>query len=307
MASSVTEHNNRIVRSVMRSALTLPTIVAIWRSKDPSLEHNYSAVLCTLSRVQEGHYGVWKFDLLEHPVDILGFGSVTMCPEDYWLCNDSHDILVKRASSRPEDDGKYLHTAIEYNSYILKLQNGDRIPFVRLSNACRVLSSTYMNLALSCNTSWRLQADPGQTFGLPRTPPLPAPPRPSAPPRPTAPRLSVTETQPYRELEDETIQMLQENAQLSIENEHLQRKVKELQQPCRLLPQRIVNGFIEGILAGGHECPIEMCPMEKQNTCLTPCGHVMTYSSASRWIEGAHSCPECRSPLEVEQLQCWKP
>jgi hypothetical protein len=286
-------------------------MVVVWRSKDPVAEQNYSAVLCRLSRVQEGHYGVWYFDLVQNPVDVLGFGSVTLCPEDFWLTNDSHDILVKRPSSRPEDNGKYYHTTIEYNSYTLKLQNGTKIPVVRLSKANSVLSSTYMNLAQACNTSWRLLAIPGQTFGVPRTPPLPAPPRPSAPPpappRPTRAVLDVTETQEYKELEEEVIQRLHENAQLSIENEHLQRKVRELEQPCRHLPQRIVNGFIEGILAGGYECPIEMCPMEKQNACLTPCGHVMTYSSASRWIEGAHSCPECRSPLEVEQLQRWKP
>jgi hypothetical protein len=285
-------------------------MVVVWRSKDPVAERNYSAVLCRLSRVQEGHYGVWNFDLVQNPVDVLGFGSVALCPEDFWLTNDSHDILVKRPSSRPEDNGKYYHTTIEYNSYSVKLQNGDRIPIVSLSNACRVLASTYTNLAQPCNTSWRFLATPGQTFGVPRTPPLPAPPRPSAPPpappRPIAPTLNVTETDEYKELEEEVIQRLQENVQLSIENEHLQRKIRELEQPCRHLPQRIVNGFIEGILAGGYECPIEMCSMEKQNACLTPCGHVMTYSSASRWIEGAHSCPECRSPLEVEQLQRWK-
>jgi hypothetical protein len=311
MAASVLEHNNRIVRSVMRSAMTLPSMVVLWKSKDPALERNYTAVLCTLDRVKSEHYGIWTFTLVEHPMDTLGYGSITLCPEDSWFFNDSHDILVKRASSRPEEDGKFLHTTIEYNSYVLKLQNGDRIPFVHLSNPCRVLPCKFMNLTSPTNASWSFQAIPGRSFGVPATPP-PVAPRASAPPAPRkpsapAPTRSVLETQEYKELEEEAFRRLHQNAQLSIENEHLQKQLKELQQPCRKLPQRIVNGFIEGTLINGYECPIDMCPIEKQHACLTPCGHVLTYSSASRWIEGAHSCPECRSPLEVEQLQRWKP
>jgi hypothetical protein len=38
---------------------------------------------------------------------------------------------------------------------------------------------------------------------------------------------------------------------------------------------------------------------------MTPCGHAMTYVSAKEWVRNAHSCPVCRAPLELEQMQCW--
>jgi hypothetical protein len=76
--------------------------------------------------------------------------------------------------------------------------------------------------------------------------------------------------------------------------------------PIQLLPQRIVNGFIEGVLAKDETCPIEMVPLTKENTCITPCGHALSVESAKEWVTTAHTCPVCRSGVEVSQLQQWK-
>ncbi len=71
------------------------------------------------------------------------------------------------------------------------------------------------------------------------------------------------------------------------------------------IPQHVVNGFLEGLLARGDSCPIGMEPLEKDTACLTPCGHTMSFDAAEHWIRDAHSCPVCRAPLELRHLQKW--
>lgn len=71
------------------------------------------------------------------------------------------------------------------------------------------------------------------------------------------------------------------------------------------IPQRVVNGFLEGLIAKGEVCPIAMEPLEKETACLTPCGHTMSFDAAEHWIRDAHSCPVCRAPLELRYLQKW--
>lgn len=72
------------------------------------------------------------------------------------------------------------------------------------------------------------------------------------------------------------------------------------------IPQHIVNTYIEAMIQKQEQCPIEMSPLTKESAVLTPCGHGLSASAAEYWIQDSHSCPVCRLPCSVAQLQRWQ-
>jgi hypothetical protein len=73
------------------------------------------------------------------------------------------------------------------------------------------------------------------------------------------------------------------------------------------LPQSVVNGYIESLIAKQEVCPISLIPLEKESTLVAPCGHAISHHVATRWIRDARSCPVCRAEVSESQLQFYFP
>lgn len=304
MLPSVVEHNMQIVRTIERSSITLPPLFAVWRKRAPALEDNWSAVLCRATALPE-EAGLWRFDLVRGPLQELRCGFVTAAETDEWFGGVAHTILVKRPSTRPEENGKYYNTTIRYNGHYVRRGDGSKVPFVSMSRPCAVLASAYMNVMDQYGEPWRAVLRPGVSFGCPSIAEMRLLADAGAPPLPTAPIVRVEDTEEYKELEAEAIHRIHSNIELSTEVYELQQQLEALKRERARMPQRIVNGFIESVLAGGAVCPISLEPIERGEACLTPCGHVLGFDAAARWIQSAHTCPECRARLEEEDLQRW--
>jgi hypothetical protein len=70
-----------------------------------------------------------------------------------------------------------------------------------------------------------------------------------------------------------------------------------------LLPKHIVRLAIESSVKNGEDCPINLEPLTIGTAVITPCGHVISRLGGEHWMSNAHSCPVCRAPCSVEQLQ----
>jgi hypothetical protein len=73
-----------------------------------------------------------------------------------------------------------------------------------------------------------------------------------------------------------------------------------------IVPQRVINTFIESAIEKGECCPITMTPLEKSNTFVTPCWHSMSLS-AKRWIDEKSQCPLCKQPCQSDNIMQWIP
>jgi hypothetical protein len=73
------------------------------------------------------------------------------------------------------------------------------------------------------------------------------------------------------------------------------------------IPQCVVNGYIESLIAKREICPISLEPLEKETTLVSPCGHAISHHAVLHWIRGAHSCPVCRAEVLESQLQFYFP
>jgi hypothetical protein len=71
------------------------------------------------------------------------------------------------------------------------------------------------------------------------------------------------------------------------------------------IPQRIVNVYIDSLIAAKETCPIELTELTRENTCMAPCGHAMTCDAAAAWLRTSRSCPVCRAALSSEDLVHW--
>jgi hypothetical protein len=73
--------------------------------------------------------------------------------------------------------------------------------------------------------------------------------------------------------------------------------------PVSVLPKHIARLAIMDALAKHEDCPIIMEPLTSATVAITPCGHVVSHLAAEHWMLSARSCPVCRAPCAVEQLQ----
>ena len=73
-----------------------------------------------------------------------------------------------------------------------------------------------------------------------------------------------------------------------------------------IVPQRVINTFIESAVEKGDSCPITMATLEKLDTFVTPCWHVMSLS-AKRWIDEKSQCPSCKQPCQSDNIMQWIP
>ena len=71
------------------------------------------------------------------------------------------------------------------------------------------------------------------------------------------------------------------------------------------IPQHILNSYIQSLVDKHENCPVEMSPLTKESTRITPCGHAMSASAAECWITYKHSCPVCREECSIQELQQW--
>lgn len=72
------------------------------------------------------------------------------------------------------------------------------------------------------------------------------------------------------------------------------------------LPQHIVNGFLDSLFAKKEVCPISGEELERNSTCLTPCGHAISTFAAEGWIPTHSTCPICRKACTMAALQSYK-
>jgi hypothetical protein len=281
MQASTDRNNTYLLETVVRSSIILPPVMAIWRRHyDIHTEGTCIAALLFTQRVPE-YEGVWKFHLLHDPLDYIHRGRLVQSDRDTWFQNRTHRILVQRSSSRPEANQKLFDTVIQYSNYQIVCDH-TTIPVIRLHNDSLILPSNFALLENTQNQRFRFTLKLGDIY--------------SDPVLEAAAAYIHEEVVLEREAEQELDRLIR-----SISVVHAPHTTV----PNAPLPQRIVNGFIEGIVARGETCPIEMTELTKETACVTPCGHTMTFDAAECWIRGAHSCPVCRAPLELRHLQRW--
>ncbi len=291
MLASTERNNAYLLENVVRSEVALPPVMAICR-RHYNLQTNISCVAALLlSERVPGYEGVWKLHMLERSQDYTAGSRLIRSNADTWFENKAHRILIMRPSSRPEVHNKLFETFIQYNKYKI-ITNHSVIPVIRLHNDASVLSSAFAFLEQPENARYRHYL----TIG---------PPISNDPVLAEAAAYVQRETRLHihREAEQELDRLIRSMQQLPVAPVISSR----IASATPILPQRIVNACIEGMLARGETCPIEMEQLTKETACLTPCGHTMTLSSAECWIRDAHSCPVCRAPVELPQLQRWLP
>jgi hypothetical protein len=270
--------------------MNLPPVFAIWRHNNPR-DTNWNAVLVRTSLSRNHEDRVWNFTLIDKPLDYLGNSILAQCTNDIWFNDTFPMISVERPSSDPERHLRIYKTTFYFQKYyIYTVVQDDPIPVLTCTNKCLILPSAFTNLDYDCNEHWRF---------VMRTGPL----------------VPLISTPSFADLRRVAFQEVNRAASIFLRNQFEPIRIEEptnnvVEEPCKKtnkIPQRIVNGYIENTVSKGDMCPITMTPLEKESTCLTPCGHTMLFSAAECWIRDAHSCPVCRENLLVEHLQVWKP
>ena len=79
-----------------------------------------------------------------------------------------------------------------------------------------------------------------------------------------------------------------------------------LQPQQQQIPQYILNGYIDSLVAKKETCPILLTELALETTCITPCGHALSKEGLDSWFATSQTCPVCRSACLKEQLQVWK-
>lgn len=302
--SALTQHNQLILSESNISHVTLPPMFVVWRHSNParSIEVNgltheraFCAACIVTERIGGSIHPLWKLTLVEQPLEALGRCRVTLWP-DHWFSGQEHKIIVQRPSPNPEVHNKLFISELKYTRYSIRLENNQIVPILKVANPCLVLHSRFSELDTTYIESFGFTCEHEREL-IPRT------------------------LLRRQEIQQEALRMAQRAAQTLFERAQpapalhqaiprrslLPPTAAPRQQPIRVvIPQHIVNTVIESLVAQEKECPILQTALEKETTCLTPCGHAMTTDAAARWIRDAHSCPECRSSCSVDQLQVWR-
>ena len=283
---SISQQNERILREFRNgSAIDLPYMFLVYRrtGTDPSITetNQWNAVLISRRHVQShDHPYIWEFTVMDSPTEFLNGGILIRNSTDDWCFGRTHRIIVKRSSRNPDKDGKYIPTELSYGDSYLLIDNR-RIPVFSLTEPTICLSSTFKRLDQPEYSQWCLKLEPYM--------PIISPSELHRIQR----RQSRTHTQQYT-------------------FRHTERVLQTIIQPAQptqtqsRMPQHIVNSYIDSSIAREETCPISMTPLSRETACLTPCGHLSARHEAERWIQGAHSCPVCRSPCSVDGLQSWR-
>jgi hypothetical protein len=245
----------------------LPEFFALWRNRETC-----DAAIVHAHKMEH----ICKFSLVENPLQLINKGFLVERITDTWLDGRVHDILVERDSRR---HGRTIYsTEIRFDNHAIHIMDSDFvIPVFELSDACKILPSQFYALETDAGEPYRFK----MSLGLLLNPVL------------------ETSTEEVRRA---AFQMAEDAANTLLSR--VMHSAASIPSPSQL-PQHIVNGYIEGLLARGETCPIEMTPLTKENACLTPCGHTMTIDVAERWLKDAGSCPLCRTPCLASQLQIW--
>jgi hypothetical protein len=69
------------------------------------------------------------------------------------------------------------------------------------------------------------------------------------------------------------------------------------------IPKHIARLAILDAISKQEPCVISLEELTPETAVITPCGHVVSRHAAEHWMSSAHSCPVCRAPCSVEQLQ----
>lgn len=303
--TALQQHNQAILHVSDVSHVTLPPMFVLWRHPNPTrsieingLTHNqaYSAACIATERIGGAVHPLWRFTLVEQPLEALGRCSVTFYP-DNWLSGQSHKIIVQRPSPNPETNNKLYLTEVSHMRYAIRMETGQFVPILKLANPCVVLHSRFAHLDTTHMERFGFVCDHGREL-------IP----------PTLVRRGELQQQALQMAERAARAMLERTAPagarppvpLAAAPRRTAASSAPAPAPRATMPQHIVNTVIETLVAQEKECPILQTALEKETTCLTPCGHAMTTDAAARWIRDAHSCPECRSPCSVDQLQVWR-
>jgi hypothetical protein len=275
MGNSVSEHNNRTLATVRRSDIELPPVIAVWRHSrgtDPT---------AALFRCEPDgwHQGAWRITFVSDPLEHIGDGTVVRSNEDEWLGGRLHTILIKRVSGDPAENGKYNATEIKYmGCKITSNIGGQTIPVVNFNKKSEVLPSEFTQLHLPEYAHLQFRMRLGRLIN-PFT---------------------------YRILQQDPVLMAASEYVRGEFNPPAARPVAiQAVQVQQRIPQRVVNVYIDSLIAAKETCPIELTELTRENACMAPCGHAMTHDAAAAWLRTSHSCPVCRGPLSCDDLVRW--
>jgi hypothetical protein len=267
----VRSYNQHLLNTVIPSSIILP-IQFVLQKPDTSF-----AVL--VKTIQLPH-NCWKFELVRDPCHIL-HSYVPTTAESYDMVQGKHTILVLRESSKPQYHKKLYKTDIWFDKCMVRRTDiPDAVPVLKLSSPHTVLSSHFSRLVqVPAGSHWRFPFEIG----------LPIP----------DPTLRQIRTEALEHAEQAAIDMLMRLSGRRAVTPPPERS------SAASMPQHVINILVETALAKKECCPITQDELTKESMVVTPCGHGLDNSSASHWISTKHSCPVCRQPCAVDQLQKW--
>ena len=291
-------HNRAILHESDVSHVTLPPMFVLWRHLNHERairnglthEQAHCAVCIVTERVGSAIHPLWKLTLVEQPLEALGRCQVSFYP-DTCLSGQEHKIIVQRPNPNPDSNNKLFLTNVKHSRYAIRTETGQFVPILNMTDPCLVLHSRFIHIDTTYMDRFGFVCDHGREL---------------------VPLTLIRRG----EIQQQAIQMAERAARALLERTTaapppVAPVIRQPRQPPQpqvraTMPQHIVNTVIESLVAQEKECPILQTTLEKETTCLTPCGHAMTTDAAARWIRDAHSCPECRSPCSVDQLQVWR-
>lgn len=268
MGNAVSEHNNRVLATVRRSDVQLPPVIAVWRHSREALNGGNQNAALFRCEPDGWHQGAWRITFIDNPLEYIEDGTLVESREDEWLGGHIHTILVKRVSPDSNENAKYKDTRIHSIGYAITSNVGNRtIPVVNLNKKSEILPSQFAHLDKAEYGYLRFKMRLGRMINPYTYRIFHRDPltTPAAVPVPIAPVLA--------------------------------RVTK--------MPQRIVNVYLDSLIAAKETCPIELAELTRENACMAPCGHAMTHDAATAWLRASRTCPVCRAALAAEDLVRW--
>jgi hypothetical protein len=259
--------NQQLLETVGQSYTEIPPIFALMRYPNGAQDGKYGGILISASKVPN-YSGVWKLDILKNPYNYLDNGHLVAEETDHWFYGKLHPYLAVT------ENHVLVPFKIQYHHSILRVGGSNQmIPVCYIPDASKVIGHSFLQIDRSSMRNYRIELKPGPL----RLPTLsqPSSVSPSAPAAlPVAPVVSNVAT----------------------------KKKKQ----ANILSQFIVNELVEGIIARGIDCPITMEKMTRENVRVLPCGHSVSSAAVEHFPRDARSCPQCRKPFSLSQVQQWK-
>jgi hypothetical protein len=287
MGNAVSEHNNRVIATVRRSDVELPTVFAVWKHSREALNGENDNAALFRCEPDGWHQGAWRINFIEDPLEYIEDGVLVESREDEWLGARAHTILVKRVSPYENDSGKYKDTHIRYMGYKIVSHVGKpSIPVLNLNNKSEVLPAQFAQLDTVNYGYLRFKMRRGRLVN------------------------------PY------TYRILQRDPILAAASEYVRGPMatsESVRGPAAAavpvpvtpvpvinkMPQRIVNVYLDSLIGANESCPIELSELTRENACMAPCGHVMTHVAITAWLRTSRTCPVCRAELGMGDLMRW--